>query len=638
VAEYDAETAPETGERDLPYSREPVLRRGEAKAIRERLRCSQRYYEAEFKSNAERCRNLYQGYHWPRKRKTTSHSPVINYSKYIVDTQVSALAHKGGEVILKPESPLGMENEDRSRRAANWGYRKSEARRETKRALKDCRVYGYGIVSINWDFETKTAPAYEGRPPVEGEPPDAEDVLSAIESGKPLPQPVPGPEITKDYPCVRRLDPRQFRISPEADWVLDNAPYCGYVEIRPLDEVKADPRFREGVTKKLKGSPKSLKSLLSTEDQTKEDDALPSDVKRVELHHYFEKRRQIHVVFADEEPTPVLVEAWYWKSGRYPFRALFDPSLEDDFYMSIPPLMQWEHMQREINESRGQLATHRRRYNRMYIGRGSAISAKFEKDLAAGEDATLLKTEHQDLNQVVRAMETAPLQAEVYESYQGATQDMMTLSGTNAYESGRPPTKRTTKTETEAILGAGGALKQEMGQRYEEFCAGVAEDVFDLMQQYSLRTMQLPIYSEQDQLEGFEPVSKEEIQGDYQFEIAVGSTEIKDKAARFDELGYMAQALLPFFQMGVADPKPFVEQLLNQIPELKDIHSIMQPPPMLPGMGMPPPGGEAGPAGPPGAGPPGPPLPGLQPPNGAPAPGGAMPPELQALLAGLGGQ
>lgn len=633
MAEYgsDLQIAPDAGnDTGTAYSKKPRLSKDESKAVKERLRCANRYYETCFKENAQRSRDLYSGYHWPKGTKKNSHCPVINYLKFVADTQVAAIAFKRGEVILKPESPQGELNKDKSNRAADYGYRKAEAHRECRRALADSRVVGFGVVHTHWKQETKTAPAMDGRLPVEGEPLDPAVVLAAIEAGEapPATPPIPQVEITADYPCCQRIDPRQFRISPEADWVIENASYCGYVEVRPLDEVKADPRFRKGVTRRLKGNAKSLRGLLSDEYQDKEDQNLPADVKRVELWHYYEKRRQIHVIFAEEDPEPIFSEAWDWEHGQYPFRLIFDPLLEDAFYPPVPPMMALEHMQKEINESRGQLATHRRRYNRQYIAVRNAFDKKAEETLKAGEDGAIVWTNAQSATGALEPVPSAQMQAEVYESFRAATQDLMTLSATDQYQFGQAPTKRVTTTEAEAIQGAGGALKADLQARYEALCGGVAEQIFKLMQQYSYRTMMLPIYSEQDQLTGWDPISKDEIQGDYEFEIAVGSTEILNNKDQFKDLGFFIQGMMPFFQMGVANPQPFVEAMLKLIPDIKNVAAIAQPPP---GMGLPPPpGGDAGMGGAP--------VPqGPMPMGGAPTGGAQIPPELLAALGGVGG-
>ena len=129
-------TGPEGGadagaERQFPFSRDPRLRPGEAKVMKERFKCGTRYYEECAAEPFKRCRELYIGYHWPRSRKWRQHVPVINYLRYVVDTMAASLAHTPGDVDLKPLDETGELNLPASRRAYSGECRPSLDVRET---------------------------------------------------------------------------------------------------------------------------------------------------------------------------------------------------------------------------------------------------------------------------------------------------------------------------------------------------------------------------------------------------------------------------------------------------------------------------------------------------------------------------
>lgn len=623
-------------EREHAYSKAPKLKPGEAKTLKARFACGNRYYEQCFEKQVTRCRELYDGDHWvsgTRKRKC---NPVINYSKFIVDTMAAALAHNPGDVDLKPEDELGDANLEVSRRALKWGEKVSNAHREAKRTLRECGAYSLGVAYTFWKYEEAQTPPAEGRPAEPG--PD--EVLAAVERGEPMPgsappSPAPISAPIVDQPCVRRLDARLFRISPEADWVIDDAEWCGFVEFRALDEVKADPRFRKGITRKLKGSSKTLKAYLSPEERGKEDAELTSDVKRVELWHYFEKRRKLHIVFAEECPDYLMYREWDWQFEGYPFSALFTPRLEDEFYTKRPPLIQTEHQQQEINEAAGQLATHRRRANRVFITAPEAFSKNAEKALEAGEDGAVIHTKGGlEPSRALFVPQFPQLQPEVYNSRDIALQDMRSLHGVNQYEQGMAPTKRMTQAEVAAVQAAGGALQKEMQQRYEAFYADILSKVFALMQQYADRTRELPIYdpNEPEKIIGWGPWSKEQIQGKYHFSVVVGSTMQGHISGQVEEKGFLLQSLQPYAQAGQINSQPLIKQLLRAMPEIRDVDEIVSPQPMLPpGMpGQPPEGGDASGGAPamlPGPGP-------MEGPGGGMAP---IPDELLMQFLGQGG-
>jgi hypothetical protein len=149
--------------------------------------------------------------------------------------------------------------------------------------------------------------------------------------------------------------------------------------------------------------------------------------------------------------------------------------------------------------------------------------------------------------------------------------------------------------------------------------AEMPDDIFDLMQQYTLFTLQLPIYDEHQNVINFEPVTKDVIQGDYHVTVAVGSSEIKNQQGLIEQIGFLLQALQPYAGAGVINIKPLLEQLLSLMPELKDIKAIVGDTTQAPGGMPPPPGAPPGPGGPEAGG----------------APPGDFPPELiQALMQG----
>ena len=578
----DQYSYPEVGGSSRTSTSGEKLSAGEAKRIKQRLVCANNYYKDKFEATYRDCENLYNGDHWnnriSRNEKRGRYRIVVNYLQHVVETIVASTAHQNPKVTLQPQDKVGQENEDKSTRATNYYYRRTAAHRETKRALKDCVVFGFGAVMTGWVQQQEMEAEVEGRQSVEGEPLDPEQVSLMIEEGKDLAPPIPKVKIVKDEPFCKRLDPRQIRTSPECDWVVDDMPWIGYVEVRELNDVKSDPRFASGATRKLKGNTVSLKGYLSPDYRTAKDEDIPTDVKRVELWHYYEKRRRLHIVFSNEHDQPLMVEKWYWKHERYPIRMMFQPALENDFYPNRPMLLQLEHMQYEINLARTQLATHRARHNRKYKAVEGAISESAKKVLENGEDGAIVFLNASSTNGVLDPIQDAPIHAEVYESDKVAQHDLSVLSAVDQYGLGNVPSKRLTTSEVQAIQSNGGPRQQAMRLAYEELCAGVAEDYLDLLQQWAQHTRELPIYDDQQSVVGWEPWTRDEIQGEYHFQVFVGSTEIPDQQGKLKDLGYLIQALGPFAQSGMVNMQPLLEQMLRNVPGIHDVDAILQPP------------------------------------------------------------
>lgn len=604
------------------------LKRGEAKILKDRLRRSIAYYEKRFKDPADRCLRMWRGDHWNLgdfpNMQPDQHALVVNYIKHIIQTKNDATCFNPAEIVVKPLNREGERNAPTARIASNYEYKEANAHREAKRTHFDKELFGFGVLMTGWEFWTDDIYLVDGRQTVEGEEPEAEALNRAVEEGKPLPAPVARDKVRRDNFYSRRLDPRRFLVSPEGDWVLQNHEYCGYREIVPLDEVKAlgkAGKFEN--TASLKGSMKNLDEFcdgLYPKNQSGFEP--PSDVKRVELWHYFEKKRRIHCIFAEESEKPLLVEEWPWPHDRYPFHCLFGPRTQDDFYPDRPQVLDWEHMQREINLHRSLQATHAGSNAQFFTVAEGSIDEANKQILSSTTPNRVVTVKTQSAQGAIAAGPQTQINPDAHQAVRQAEDDLATLSLLGDYALGNVSTKRMTTTEVEAIQGQGGARKQAEVRDFEEFCAGIARDLLDWLQQFAVRTRLLPIYADDDPMRVQEWIEYDAtlIKGDYDLEVYVGSTEVKNTQGRVEEIGFVLQALQPYVQMGAVNPTELVKQFLGLFPDIKNLDAIVpqqgsQPgaPPAAAAMGM----GEAGEGGPPG------PVQGLPP---------GLPPELLAQL------
>jgi hypothetical protein len=601
---------------------------------------AEQYAVREYYPIYDRCLRLWRGQHFKNMSLPQNEERVVvNHIAPIVQTMVDSIAFNPvPDIIIKPLTEMSEPKALIATQAVKYEWRKAAAARETKRSLFDQKCFGFGICQTGWEFITDELEMTDGRERVEGEPPSAEDLTAAVEAGLPLDSdpPIPAPRVRKDQFWVRRLCPRDFRIDPEATWVIEDAAYLGYTEEVPLAVLKQDKRYKN--TRQLTGKSANLEAYLSDELQRKTDDEKPNDVKRVKLHHYYEKRRRLHLVFCEEHDKPLLAEYWRWKADRYPFRTLRAPGTQDSFYPEEPLPILLEPMQREINEIRSDMHVHRRRFKRKYVATSKTLDSSVKKQLRSGADGLVIEVNHPNPREAVVPLEDAPLNPEVYKADQVAHQDIITVSGIDQYELGMTPSKRLTTTEVNAIQSSGGARVQADAQAFEEFCAGIAHDCLDWLMQYSDRVQELPIYGPDDQIQEWGKFSARDIIGDYLVEVYMGSTQVRDSATTVKDIGFLLQTMQPYTMPTPAGPplvnaKPLLRQMLKAVPEIKQVNEIIPPDPVLP-PGMPP-----GMGGPP-MGPPGVPPGAGAPPAGLP-PGGPAPnlplggPDPMAMIAAL---
>jgi hypothetical protein len=562
----------------------PNLTTKDLAAIRRRLTLAETHNKKELKENFQRALRLFTGDHYEDSNRMSDRARiVVNYTLHVEETKVNSVAFRFPEFALKPKTMEAEGYEDLARAALRCTWKESKIQQEMKLGWKDREIYGVGIVYCGWLFTTEDGMRMEdGRHTTELDNPPDTTPNPSDQWGM-----VPSQTVRDDRFFVKRIYPGNFFISPEAGCNIEEADYCGYVEVRPLEEVKANHRFRN--TRQLKGSTNNLRQWFDAEmvkeycdegDGTSE--RVPADIKRVKLYHYYEKRRKLHVVMCDEHEKPLLEEYWTWQHDRYPFRVRQNAGDTDKFW-GIPGPLLMEHQQRELNESRSQLSDHRRRFvSKFQAGKGQ-LDTKAKNALKSDIAGEVVEHSSSELDPI-RPIQMPNVQPEVYTTEERLIADIQTIMGVSQYEVGQAPSKRITSSEVEAIQGRGGARAKADQQEFETWCAEVAEDCLAWLKMYSVKTRQLPIYDQEGNFQQWR---------DFSIEVYVNSTTPPNNAEHIQSIGFFVQSLNPLIQLAMPamqlgmDLKPLIRQLLKSLPDIRNVDQILpQTPPMVDPMAM----------------------------------------------------
>lgn len=621
----------------------------EIQAVRRRLKLAEQHNKKELKDRFSRAIRLYTGDHYEDSANPAEYSRiVVNYCLHVEETKVHSVAFRFPEFTLKPKSMEAEGYEQIAGAAIRCEWRHGNVQAEMKKGWKDREIYGTGIVYTGWLFTTEDGARIEdGRMmtdqdttyPQPGPPdmtPNPSDAWGTV----------PAQTVRDDRFFAKRIYPGNFFVSPEAGCNLEEADYCGYVEVRSLEEVKANPRFKN--TRQLKGSTNNLRQWFDAE-MVKEycsDDAsgdqVPADIKRVKLYHYYEKSKRLYMVMTDEHDKPLLEDTWNWDHPRYPFRVRQNVGDTDQFW-GIPGPLMMEHQQRELNESRSQMSDHRRRFVPKFLAREGTLSTKginALKSTDAGE--VVFHTSNDDI--AIAPIVMPPVQPEVYSTETQLVADIQTIMGVSQYEIGQAPTKRITGAEVDAIQERGGARAKNDLQEFETWCAEVAEDCLAWLKMYSVKTRQIPLYDMEGNIQGWPDFNRDQIRGEYDIEVYANSTTPPSNAENIQAIGFLIQSLNPLIQLALPAQQlginlmPLVRQLLKSIPDIRNVDQILPPTPQMGPQGapmgadpqLPGAGAEMGGMGPEGV------LPGQVP--FAPVDDRKVPPDLMALLSGSGAQ
>lgn len=588
----------------LPFIKLPE---SETKKLKQRLKISERYKEIEFKPHFDASTRLFRGIHWPegRYRSTEEARVIVNIPFPLVNTKVATIGFRYPEFDLTPLNSQSDDKADLATAAMRYEWKISKTQREVVRALWDKEVYGFGVVMTGWEFETTTGiHRHDGRSTVEGEDPDAPidfDAMAAMVSKTGSPdgeEEVSPDEVTTDQFYCRRICPYNFLIDPEADWVIDNHEFLGYVELVPVGVLKGDPRLKN--TKDLKGTSQGLKSFLDSEMSMRDEADHPTDIKRVKVYHYYEKRRELYAMFCDEHDKPLLIQKWPWEHGRYPFRLLHAPKTQDRFY-DTSPLEMVQSQQEELNVTRTMLRTHIRRNARKYSVARGMLDRTAKLQLKSAVDGAIIEHNGGPDARVIMPIDHNPLVPEIYKTDEWAIRDMRFISGLDEYETNNVGKTRRTAMEVEQIRQGGGSRSAKDAQDFEYFCAEVGEDCLDLLMQYSQKVRSIPIYDQNDNISEWSDFTADDIKGDYLVNVYIGSTQPKSNSDTQQAYAWLLQTLAPFAQQ--PDPatgqpminiKALVKGLLSAFPDIRNVDQILTPdqppqmpmqPPMQPPMG-----------------------------------------------------
>jgi hypothetical protein len=612
---------------DKPFETAPVtLSPGEIAQIWRRVEAGIQYRDQVFKPQHDEALRWWEGKHWPAGSEEAWGQLVINLIPNVIRSLVESFAFATPDFTLTPWSKAGADTQAVARAALRYFWREARVSPELKRVAYDSKLYGLGVAQVGWLFETEDTKLDAGR--LEVLPPGmplsgvaiAEE-LGLLDECECLDDFVEADDVIEDRFQVRRINPLDMVFAPNATAVPEDWAWVARIERRPLAEVKRDPQYRN--TKGLKGSTELIDPYLSDDVRKLDEGSRPPDVKYVELVHYYERARRLHVVLARENKQKTLkTEKWGWASRRYPFRILANNPLPDRIY-GKSVACELADQQLELNEARTQNMLHRRQFNRMLMAPQGTLDNKAKNLIARGEAGTVV--EYMPNGQgALEPVPHAQLQPEVYKSYEWSIEGMEKLSGLSQYAMGNPPSKRMSANEANFIQNAHGVLFLADAGAFTKLCEEVAEDLLDWTQQYSQVVTEIPIFDAGDNIAAWSDFTGDEIRGDWLVTVNVNSTQPPDASSQLQDQQLTLQTLIEAMQLAqesggqVPRPLAIVIRRMLEIIGVRDVDSLLPLPPVNTGPAFPPSG--PGPAAAPGA-----------PPSG-PGPGGLPPFPPQAAL------
>lgn len=324
----------------------------------------------------------------------------------------------------------------------------------------------------------------------------------------------------------------------------------------PLEELQANKSFEN--TADLEGSTdtdgNSIERALPADERNRAD----SDVKRVKLYEVWDKKSM--TVFTITPGCYKYIRSprkWPYEMQGFPFSFL---RLNEDPLCpyGIPDCFMFEPQVIELMKIRAQAIDHIKRYNRQLLLAQGHMNPDTKEQFMQGVTGAVLevRTDGKPLSDIVAPIPYPQLQTDMYAIEERIKEDMINVSGQSATERGATQ-KTTTRTVRELvqIQKGGDNRRSDKIDTIEDFVEDIAGNLVALLQQLATEPFFVAITGEtpeelMEQLKGRPSAgkagaitnergftfTKEDIQGEFDFECVAGSTKPLDQEQKIQTL------------------------------------------------------------------------------------------------------
>ena len=419
----------------------------------------------------------------------------------------------------------------------NYYYRTLNIKRENRRILYDAFLGHMGIMELGYTVETEKIKQ-------KGKKSELLEVDELIKS---------------ESVFVRRRSMKDFRRDPEAcDHLLYDDRWVALAWVKELEDIKADPSFEN--TKNLKTN----FTVRTDFGATQTDDELSLGERdlwgRVRGWTIWDKklRRRYRIVeehqkFLSNEKYP----KWMQNVEGFPVEAMYINENPDEAF-PVSDISIYKRTQDEINMIGSMQLSHIRGISeRKYVTTENALEQAEERKLSTGGDGTVIKVKGGNVENKLVPLRDAPISQDIYMIQRLKKQEASEMSGVSPMERNQA-TKFDTATEPALISQNSETIRGDQRNLFEDFQARVAKKMSFLLQatlsksdiplndtqfqdidnfltdaQPGLKPAQQNVISKLDKivtqegstmLNGWLTLSKEDIVGDYEFDIEIGST------------------------------------------------------------------------------------------------------------------
>lgn len=366
----------------------------------------------------------YKGKQWADDEDTTADRIVVNMTFSTITTMVPFVT--GGDIkfLVEPQSRDSSKAKATAQKVylnRLWSSRQVAGKKRIRQALTDSLIYGDGFIRVSYDVES--IPSYDG-------------------AGRPI----PNSESDVVRYSLDRVSPWDVFMDPDASDLLDARWY--FVRYtRPVKEIQDDKRYYN--TKGLEAET----SNFDSEQNQVERNQYSEDANRLDdfmvLYDFYDadKRRMITITHQTDNPLRWIDEV-EGTLVQFPNHEI--PG--SPWHMSEVEVVRDQ--QDELNKTRSQMITYRRR---------NAVKFLYRADVLSDEAVTALTSSIVNegvpidvdvpMEDIVSIIAPPEIQSDLYNLNELVRSEIFELTGVNEYLRGASPDIKRTATEATIIEG-----------------------------------------------------------------------------------------------------------------------------------------------------------------------------------------
>lgn len=557
----------------IGYNRNQKIRRvlskemeGKLKSAHDRLLAGQRYRQKEREAEWDDARDLYMNEHWNANADDPTADIVnVNVAFSTINTLVPFVADEDPSFLLTPYSgDATMEHALVLQSFLNRLWQSSDVRGQThlSDAVFDWLLYGDGYMKVGYNIKQQ-------------------ELYDAL--GDPIDNRV---DIADFW--VQRLSPWDVWIDPYSDGIHNARWVCQRI-IMPISELENDPRYKLRDDDVPQAGVVDSRNL-SPEDQLRLDEVELGDWTAV--FEFYDLVDDYMISFLPGGSQAVR----YIERIQCPIVQITNYRIPNSPY-HMGEIEQISALQHELNKTRSQMITHRRRNVGKWVIRQHALNEDAEQAMRSSITNDVIAIEAPEpLDYLIDYLDPQPISQDSYALDAQIRADINELTGVNEYLRGVPQNISRTATEATIIEGATNTRTRHKLLSVERAARDTGQIFLDIIRDVlpltNFEEMRMYITGHEaerlNRVTGQENIdtdliftpTREVFRGKYEVSVERGSTELRNpqlKAQKYMQIVQLMLSALPaMYQLQIPFNYKKLLELWLEAEGIEDVDALFE--------------------------------------------------------------